>query len=197
MKRHKYEKWISDALDGGLSLKKKKILEGHLAQCPDCRTYRACLHRIQEEALRVGGIKVSPSYGEQFSARLEKKLRSLEPARETSRPFRPSWKWAWAGAPVFLALGISLVFLLNRGQAPENDIFSYEVCLDRLHQEIGNDAKLEADFNRIILGSLGEGMDSGALGEHSLLSEDPFFWENLSDEELQFMEQEIKKEMKS
>jgi predicted anti-sigma-YlaC factor YlaD len=193
----KYEKWISDALDGALSERKKRNLNSHLTDCSDCHAYQESLSRIQAEALRLDKAKVSPSYWENFSASLKKRLQALEPEREAPRALRLSWKWAWAGAPVFLALGISLVFLLNRGQAPENDIFSYEACLSRLHLEIGDDAKLEDNFNHVILGSLRGGLDSAALEERYLFSEDPFFWESLNEEELEFIEQEIKKEMKS
>lgn len=193
----KYEKWISDALDGVLSRKKKKILEDHLTRCSDCRAYEERLSWIQGEAWRMEKAKPSPFYWQEFSASLEGKLKALEPESETPRPFRLSWKWAWMGAPVLLALTLSLVFFPRQRPAPENDIFSYEACLIRLHQEIGDDAKLEEHFNRIILGSLREGLDSAVLEEHSLISEDPFFWESLSEEELKFIEQEIKKEMKS
>jgi hypothetical protein len=192
----KYEKWISDSLDGALSLQKKKILEDHLAQCPECRAYQERLGRIQAEAVRLKITKPSPQYWNEFSTSLERKLVTSEPAKDAPRWFRLRWKWAWAGLPVLLALALSFVFFRSRVQAPTHDLFWFEACLNRLYLEIGDDAALEDNFNRVILGSLREGLYSEALEERVLLPEDPFLWENLSDEELQFVEQEIKREMK-
>jgi predicted anti-sigma-YlaC factor YlaD len=198
MKCPKYEQWISDALDRSLSEKRRKILEDHLAQCPDCRAYNDRLSRIQAEALRPEKIKpASPQYWEEFSASLEKKLQALEPERETTRLSRLGWKWAWAGAPLLLALALGLVFLRNQGRPLEDDVFSFEACLNLLGQEIGDDAKLEENFTRLILGCLKEALGSAVLEERWVVSDDPFFWESLSDDELEFLEQEITKEMKS
>jgi hypothetical protein len=192
----KYEQWISNGLDGALSLQKKKSLEAHLAQCPECRAYHRHLGRIQAEALRLKITEPSPQYWEEFSTILERKLKTSQPAKDAPRPFRLGWKWAWAGLPVLLALALSLVFFRNRIQAPEHDVFWFEACLNRLYLEIGDDATLEDNFNRVILGSLGEGLYSEALEERVLLPHDPWLWESLSDEELQLVEQEIKREMK-
>ncbi len=197
MKCRKYEQWISDALDRSLSEKRKKILEDHLAQCPDCRAYNDRLSRIQAEAVRPEKINLSPHYWEEFSASLEKKLRALEPERATTMLSRLGWKWAWAGAPLLLALALGLVFLRNQGRPLEDDVFSFEACLNRLGQEIGDDVKLEENFNRLILGFLGEAWGSAVLEERWVVFNDPFFWESLSDEELQLLEQEITKEIKS
>lgn len=193
----KYEKWISDAFDGALPEKKKRILGGHLTLCSNCRAYEERLGRIQGEASRLEKTKPSPLYWGEFSASLERKLKALVLERKTPRRLRLGWRWAWVGAPVLAALVLSLVFFPRQKPGQENDIFSYEACLNRLHQEIGDDAKLEDDFNRVILGSLTEGLDSAGLEEHSFLPEDPFFWESLSEEEMEFIEQEIKKEIKS
>jgi hypothetical protein len=197
MKCRKYEKEISDALDGALSPGKKKKLEDHLAHCLNCRAYQERLSFVQEEALRLEVTEVSPSYWQEFSLDLEKRLRTLEPRREAAKPFRLSWKWAWLGVPVLLGSVLSFILLRDRVPPLEDDIFSYEACLDRLHQTIGNDAGFEESFNRVILGSLGEDLDFATIEESVVLAENPFFWENLNDEELQFIEQEIKKDMKS
>jgi hypothetical protein len=197
MKCRKYEKSISDALDGALSPGKKKTLEDHLAGCPDCQVYKERLSMIQDEASRLEVTEVPPSYWQEFSQTLGKRLRAWETQREAEKPFRLSWKWAWLGVPVLLGSVLSFILLRDRVPPLEDDIFSYEACLDRLHQTIGDDAGFEESFNRVILGSLSEDLDFATIEESVVLSENHFFWENLNDEELQFIEQEIKKDMKS
>jgi len=197
MKCRKYEKWISDALDRALSERKTKILEDHLAGCPNCRVYKERLSMIQHEALRLEVTEVPPSYWQEFSQSLGKKLRALEPRKEAPNQFRLSWKWAWLGAPVLLIWVLSFIFLRDRVQPLEDNIFSYEACLDRLYQAIGDDLGLEENFNRVILGSLSEGLDFATIEESPVLSDEALFWEDVSDEELEFIEQEIKKETKS
>ncbi len=197
MKCPKYERWISDALDGSVSEKRRKILEGHLAQCPDCRAYHDRLSRIQVEASRPEEIKLSSHYWEGFSARLDQKLRSLKPEAEQGILRRLGWRWAWSGAAVLLAAALGLIFLRNQGRPLENDVFSFEACLDRLGQEIGEDVKLEDKFTSLIISSLGEEFDFAGLEERWAIFAGPFIWESLSDEELEFVEQETTKEIKS
>jgi anti-sigma factor RsiW len=196
MKCKRFEKWISDGFDLALAPEKQEMLKAHLARCPDCRAYRERLGRLQTEAGRLKTPEPADQYWEAFSRDLEKKLRASPPARKIPADFRPGWKWARAGVPVFVA-ALSLFLILKPRPAPENEVFFFEACLNRLSFEIGNDAGLADSFERILLGSMREGLYAAALEEHSLLARDSLFLDNLSDDELRFIEQEIKKEMKS
>lgn len=194
----KYEKWISDSLDGELSAKRSRRLDSHLAQCPGCRAYQERLRLLQQEALRLESPDIQPSYWEEFSGKLASRLRAGRPERAGLRLGWRSWRSAWAGAAVLIALAFSLVLILRRGpQAAESYIFSFEKCLDRVCGEIGDDPQLADLFNLAVVNSLGEDVEADSLAAKPLFVEDPFFLESLSEEELDFLSQEIEKEIKS
>jgi hypothetical protein len=191
-----FERWISDELDGTLPRERREMLKAHVDWCQDCRAYRDRLGRLQTEAARLETPGPGDEYWETFSMDLEKKLVALSPAKKSLAAFRPRWRWAWAGVPA-LAAALSLFLLLRPRPAPENEVFFFEACLNRLSFEIGSDSGLADGFETILLGSVRQGLYAATLEEHSLLARDSLFLENLSDDELRFIEQEIKKEMES
>jgi hypothetical protein len=79
----------------------------------------------------------------------------------------------------------------------EHDILTFEVCLGRLSQEIGDDADLAGKFDLVLWDSLREGFSSGFLEENPAFPEDPLLWEGLNEEEWRVLEQEFKRELKS
>ncbi len=195
MKCTKYEKWISDALDGVLLGKKTRRLESHLARCSSCRNQRESLLRLQHLTLRLAGTQVSPGYWEDFSARIERRLRSRTEGPNRRMSYRRAWQWAWtaAAAVVFSVLGFMLV--TNRRPALQHEIFSYEECLSRLSQQIGDDSDLASNFNLVLWESIGESLGDSDLEERPRFSEDPFFWEGLGEKEWEAIAREIQKKM--
>jgi len=192
MSCRRYEKWISDELDGMLVEKKKSALDRHLAECPDCGSYRERLARLQEGTGRLPQPGLTPDYWSDFSFRLEQKIRSAEP-----RPARPQpafWKWAWTAAGAVLLFSLGLAFWLSRQSAAQgNYIFCFEDSIDNISEEIGDDADLEEVFNSLLLSSIEE--HGGGPAYH--FSDDPLIWESLSEEEIRILETSLKKDTKS
>ncbi len=194
----KYEKWLSDSLEGELSVKRSRQLDSHLAQCPACRAYQERLRLLQQEALRLEKLGFPSGYWEEFSSKLARRLRAGQPEGSGLRLGWGSSKWAWAGTAVLIALALSLVLILQRGpEAAESYIFSFEKCLDRVYGEIGDDSQLAHLFNLTLVRSLREEVETDSLLMRPLFVEDPFFLEGLSEEELEFLSREIEKEIKS
>jgi len=194
----KYEKWISDSLDGELNVKRSRQLDSHLTQCSACRAYRERLHLLQQEAMRLENPDIPSGYWEEFSGKLAPRLRTRRPEGPGLRPGWEGWRWAWVGAAVLIASALSLVLILRRApEAMESDVFSLERCLDRVYGEIGDDSQLADLFNLAVTNSLGEVAEADSPAARPMFVEDPFFLESLSEEELEFLNQEIEKEIKS
>ncbi len=190
----KFEKWLSDRIDGELSEVKMKLLEVHLEKCASCRSYAKDLATIQKGSETIQLPEHSLSYWEEFISRLKEGVSSPKPKPEKREMLTGRrWKWAWAGAVFILAVAVGLVFILGRYPAPqERVVFSLESSLVRIHQEIGNDTELEEIFNSVILSSIGEALEESGLGTRSDFYKNPLFWENLSEEDLNYLELEIK-----
>jgi hypothetical protein len=96
-----------------------------------------------------------------------------------------------------IAVVLGLVLFQRGEKVARDDIFSFEACLDRVFQEIGDDDAAAADFNRLLSGAvLGGGEDVFFEDDVELWSE-PFFWRSLTEEELRLIEEEIKKSFRS
>jgi hypothetical protein len=194
----KYEKWVSDLLDGELNAKRSRQLDFHLAKCPACRAYQERLRLLQQEALRLEKLDFPSGFWEEFSGRLALRLQAGQPKGPGLRLGWGRWKWAWAGAAVLIALSLSLFLIQRRGpQPPESYIFSFEKCLDHIYGEIGDDSQLADVFNLAVVSSFGEEGEADSLVTKPLFVEDPFFLESLSEEEMEFLSREIEKEIKS
>ena len=77
----RFEKWISDALDGDLPEKKKRKLAIHLNSCSHCRGYKNRIAVLHNETGNLGEEKLAPEYWEGFSGRLHAQL--VEADKET------------------------------------------------------------------------------------------------------------------
>jgi predicted anti-sigma-YlaC factor YlaD len=75
MKCDKYQKMISDRLDGELSRRKGKRLDRHLAACPLCRDYLKSLEIIQGEVLKADKVNFPQERWPEFEQVLQEKLR--------------------------------------------------------------------------------------------------------------------------
>jgi len=198
MKCKKIEKWLSDNIDGTIGEKQKKKLRVHLEECASCRSYAKSLERIQKGIASLEKTGISPEYWKEFDFRLMRKLRSLEPRKRVIPSFISRWKWAWSAAAFVLLVAFGLAyFFLQPKRDQEIYIFSFEDSLERIYQEIENNSELENLFNSVILSSIEENLEESKWEMKLDFYEDPLLWESLTEEEIQFFESEIKKEMKS
>lgn len=192
-----YEKCVSDSLDGVLGEDKKALLDRHLMECPSCRAYGKRLNRIQQEAGGLRKAHVAPSYWDELSSAVRKRLEASEQGRSFWEPLQWNWRWALGAAVLFFAVIIGLLLRPSPAPAYGPDAFTYEACLGRLGREIGDDVELAGNFNFVLLSSLRKDLSSAALEEIPVFSDDALFWESLSEEEWQVLEEELKKELKS
>ena len=191
----KIEKLVSNNIDGELPEKKKKILEAHLKGCSSCRSYAKTIERIHEETKNLEMPEVSPAYREEFASRVKTRITSLQPEKGIRLPLFSRWKWAWTAAALAFVIVVGSVLYLTKSRQPqEMYIFSFENSLAQIYQEIGNDSELEDLFDSVILASIGETLEDsgGIIGPDSY--ESSILWENLTEEEMRFLESEIKKD---
>jgi len=180
----KYERWISDDMDGRLSDKKTAVLRGHLEECEGCRSYKENLKILQAEAGKFREVAVRAGFMDALGRRLEEGLCS-GPAAGSAKtiPLAGRWKWVWAGAAVFvLALAGGTILLLRPKTPPVLWPVSNEDSLARILGEIGEDAELAESFDQVLQASIGETL---------LQAEDPTFWEGLGEDEIRLMELDI------
>jgi hypothetical protein len=79
----------------------------------------------------------------------------------------------------------------------ESLVLSLEDTLTCLHPVFRNDPELESQFNALLLATIREELADDELLILSLPVENPLFWEDLTEEELLYLELEIKKDIKS
>jgi hypothetical protein len=197
MKHKKIEMLLSDDVDGELPEKKKKILESHLRKCSSCSSFAENIQRIHEEAKILDRPEVSPVYWEEFTSRIKAEISSPQQDKMGVAPLFLRWKWAWAGAALLFVIATGLFLYLSLNKTPQEEyIFSFENSVVKIYQEIGSDLKLEELFDSVILASIGETLEDSGLGEDPDFYENLILWENLTEEEMKFLESEIKKDTK-
>jgi hypothetical protein len=79
----------------------------------------------------------------------------------------------------------------------EYAVFSIDEALAQVFTEMEGDPELERSFNAVIASSLRGLMDTTAGEIGPGLNDSPLLWQDLTEEELRFLENAIKKEMKS
>jgi len=197
MKCKKIEKWLSDSLDGELSKKKIQVLEEHIKKCALCRSYAKVMENIHKESKSLKMPVVSPAYWEDFSSRLKTKVSSFQPAEKRVGSFFVRWKWVWAGAVSICVIVVGLLLFLARDEISEEAyVFSFESSFSEIFQEIESDHELENLFNSLILASIGEVLEDSEWLVSPNFYEDSFLWENFTEEEMKYLESEIKKDNK-
>ena len=188
----RYEKWMSDEIDGALSREKTGRLRRHLAECAACRAYQQSVLGLQRGTGCLPRPEIGPDYWPDFMLRLESRTRAAASRPVGPRPVFKRWAWSGAGAGLILALALSL--LLSRTESGAGDFFfSFEEALDSLSERIGENAEVEELFNALIQNSI----DDHESGSAPHFSEEPLIWENLSDEELSAIETALKKRFTS
>jgi len=196
--RHKeIEKLLSNNIDGELPEKKKKILETHLRKCSSCSSYAENVERIHKEAKNLEKLEVPPAYWEEFTSRIKTEISSAQQEKLRGAPLFLRWKWAWAGAALLFVIVVGLFLYIIQNKTPQEVyVFSFESSLAKIYQEIGSDPELEELFNSVILASIGRTLEDSGWGERPDFYENLILWENLTEEEVKFLESEIKKDAK-
>jgi len=203
-----WKKRISDAQDGSLSGKRAVRLERHLEECVSCRAYRDDLDRLGKGAKGLADPGLAPGEWEDFGRRLGSRLAVASASREAGgrrddergearAMAHPPVFWAWARAGVgflLLAFVVAYFAVLRPRRAQEPVSISFEDSVAQVIGEIGPDPELERSFNREIVVSINE-----AAGDHSETSairfdDNPLLWEGMSEEDLRFIESELRKE---
>ncbi len=80
-------------------------------------------------------------------------------------------------------------------QPQEMVVVSLENSLASIYQEIGEDSELEELFNSILVESIDEYLEDSEWRERPDVLENPLLWESLTEEEIKFLESEIKKDI--
>ncbi len=197
MKCRKIEKLLSDDIDGDLPEKKKKTLETHLRKCSSCSSYAKNIERFHEQAKNLERLEVSPVYWEEFTSRIKTEISYAQQEKMRGLPQFLRWPWTWAGAAFLFVIVIGLFLYLAQNKTPQEVyVFSFESSLAKIYQEIGSDQELEQLFNSAILASIGETLEDSGWGERPDFYENLILWENLTEEEMRYLESEIKKNNK-
>ncbi len=200
MRCARIERWISDEMDGALTPGQKKALARHLASCPSCRAYRLNLENLQAGASKLNrGAERPDAYWRDFDARLAARLRREPPSVPARLPLfvRRPWAWGGVGLAAAAALAAYFVFIRPVRPAPGPFVFSFEDTIASIMTEIGDNPELESSFALALQASIDEaigGEGEGALGSPS---DDPLFWEGLSDDDLARIESVIRNEKRS
>lgn len=197
MRCAKYERWISDRLDGALSGEKGKKLEAHLGTCLSCRTFSRAAQRVQQEAKAIPAGSVPEGYWEESLNRLRTKLAALTPRAEKKPLFGLGWKWAFVAAPLILLAVASGIFFFPRPAATAAEYYLNDhETLGLIYSEISDSPELERAFNQVLESSIQDNLGGeGEVRESHL--ENPLLYRVVSDEEMAFLLEELKKEIKS
>jgi hypothetical protein len=196
MRCEKVKKWISDKLDGELSEERKKLLEAHFHRCEGCRLYAENLEKIHKNARSLEVPNIFPDYWKDFDFRLKIKISSCEQDESRRVPFFLGWKWILASAALIFVFFLSFFYLARIKTPQEVYILSFEDTFEQIYNEISSDPELEELFNSVILASLGENVDDFSRIIRSEFYETSLFWEGVTEEEMDFLEIEIKKDNK-
>ncbi len=197
MRCRKIEKLLSDNIDGELSEKKNKILKTHIRKCSLCSLYAENIERLHKQAKNLERLEVSPVYWEEFTSRIKTEISYAQQEKMRGSPLLLRWKWAWAGAALLFVIVVGLFFYLTQNKTPQEAyVFSFESSLVKIYQEIGSDQELEQLFNSVILASIGETLEDSGWDERPDFYENLILWENLTEEEMRYLESEIKKDNK-
>lgn len=192
MSCRRWQKRVSDRLDGALFPGRERRFAEHVAVCADCRAYAHALEVIQVEAARVQAPPFTRDYGEKFLLRLKKRLREDggHPAGERALTF---WKrrWAWVAAGLAVAAGV-LAWVLVLRPVPRADIYllSEKDSFSRIYQEYSQSPDMEDVLDEFLVSSIDESLKASDDLPSSPF-DNPLLSEGLSDEDMKLLAEDI------
>lgn len=159
MKCSKYQKLLSDWLDGNLSEKKQKKLELHLKECHFCQEYCQELKALDQAAKNIPEAEIgNVSEFEDCLRRRLSQIKGQREEKERKRRFKIPVP-AWGFGLVFLAVIMYLIFYPR--SADERDrqmqlvtLLSYEDSYLALTQAIATDEETIENLNEEIMNSI-------------------------------------------
>ncbi|MBM3311653.1 MAG: zf-HC2 domain-containing protein [Candidatus Aminicenantes bacterium] len=194
----RYKRWVSDDMDGALTLRRRAKLLGHLSDCPDCRGYHRRTEAIQSAARKVLGPDVSPDYWPESFGRIAAKVRAEAASRRapSRRAFLRSPGWAWAGAASLLAAGVGLFLLLSPARVGEAiHPLAFEDPWASLEGPLFEDAEAAQAVASSLQSALAESLREFGGEVAPLLDGEALFLEDLTDEEVLLVNAELAKEI--
>ncbi|MGB9893774.1 MAG: anti-sigma factor family protein [Candidatus Saccharicenans sp.] len=165
MKCQKYQKLISDWLDGNIKTKERQKLEFHLRSCPSCRQYYEDLTIIDQRIRNLA--KPDDSHWPNFEKDLRLRLAQIKEEQAEKKSFwqsLPAPAWALGLA----ALIIGIYFIISARPEANNEIqianlLSYEDSYLNLSQAIEEDETVAQKFNAEIYNSILNEIKDGDL----------------------------------
>ncbi len=192
----RYQRLISDRLDGALPSKKERKLNAHLEACSTCRAFLQGAADVLRQAKALPVVSVPEAYWSDSLKRLRVKLAAREspPARRILPAW--GWKWAWLAAPLLLVAFGALFLFRQPGRQALEDFLNEEERIGSIYSELGESPDLEQAFSQALEASLQEDMNAGGDVREQHL-ENPLLYRVVTEEEMSFLIQELKKGMKT
>jgi len=178
---------LSDEIDGALRPGRKAGVEAHLRVCPACRAYRGELVRIQAAAA-LPAVPAPDEFWDSFEDLVSRKIAAGEAGRASvAVPFASRRRSAWAAAAAAVLAGVALGYVLLRPGPPATEAWvPYGDPLDGLIFAAEADPELAGRVEKEIRVSIDELLPAPEETEGAVVfAADPFFWEGLSEDELQ------------
>jgi len=177
---------LSDDIDGALRSGRNPGVEAHLRACPACRAYREELGRIQAAAALPAAP--APEFWDSFEKQVSRKIVAQEAGRASvAVPLSFRRRSAWAAAAAAVLAGVALGYLLlGPGPRSTEAWVPYGDPLDRLIFAAEADPELAGRVEQEFRVSIAELLPAPEETEvAAVFAADPFFWEGLSEDELQ------------
>jgi len=200
MRCEKVKRWISEALDGRLSEKKRFRLDAHLEDCPICRSYKTGLERVQKEAGLARDKGPGPEYFAASLIRLRSRLKAEDaaalPIERHAPAFSPRGRWAWAGAASLLFAAAGIFFISSRTRLPQ-ELYSpaMDEPLASFEHQISDNPDVASEFDQAVRKSLRETAGIRHADVEPLLADHTMLVESLTDEEIQAFDTALQKEI--
>ncbi|MGQ9471071.1 MAG: anti-sigma factor family protein [Candidatus Aminicenantales bacterium] len=192
----RFEKLISDHLDGRLSPRKEERLQRHLRSCSRCQAYLEDLKIIQAKTPSPLPFHVPESYWQDSLALLRNKLiaESSKSLQAEKNKWLKARRWRLGWALVALGAAVLIIYLLfPKPPVSQPEVFASAETLPLLIDQLESDVSFLDAFNETIEAEI---RSLANLEENYMIYlENPtLLLENLSDEEIDLLLIEIQKE---
>jgi hypothetical protein len=200
MKCQQIEQWLSDSVEGAISKKEKAIIEAHIETCPACRTFRDQIEQINEEARNLDAPELSSAQSREFSSRLRSALVEIEEEKNKGvlHVFRNKWVFVPASV-IIISLFILIFVFYEKGDFQDEEIYVYSFgnAVEEIYRDMGSNFVLQEAFHSLVSASINEMLITADWNETLNLEDVLFLWEEFSEEELGYLEPEIKNDRNS